>query len=61
MSASVCGLETCTMAVREKKKKKKVSFLNYVANLIHTVCMCICVPQFGGNGMGIVPEMKRVG
>lgn len=32
-----------------------------MANLIHTVCVCICVPQFSGNGMGIVPKNEEGG
>lgn len=49
MSASVCGLETCTAVIQKKKKerkkrgKKKATFPNYVANLTHTVCVCACV------------------
>lgn len=39
VSASVCELKVCTAAV----KKKKESFPNYVANLIHTVRVCACV------------------
>ena len=43
VSASVCGLGSVHRhRPRKKKKKKKVS-PNYVANLIHTVCVCACV------------------
>lgn len=35
------GWGACTATVQEKKKKKVSP--NYVANLIHTVCVCACV------------------
>lgn len=64
-SASVCGIETCTGVVEGVKKKKREeeggSFLNYVADLIQTVCMCIWLPQFSGNRMDISAKNEEGG